>query len=141
MVESPLREWKIQVSGISVKEVFQHIEAHDSHVGKVVSLGERYPRLRPLQVNREENDTIPYSGTLLERAEVTESSDRYSPSKVQDLFVPDGSGFVPKTVVLVGPPGIGKTLTTWKIMLDWASGSLYADRFSFLFYLNSKKNK
>ncbi|XP_040177442.1 NACHT, LRR and PYD domains-containing protein 3-like [Rana temporaria] len=121
----------------SIKEVFQPIEEHACHQGKVV--GGRYPRLRTLKINKGEHPTIPFSGTLLEQAEVTKSSERYSPSSVQDLFVPDGSGFVPKTLVLVGPPGIGKTLTTQRIMLDWASGKLYADQFNFVFYLSGRQ--
>lgn len=136
MAESPLTEWKSKYLA-SVKEVFQPIEEHACHLGKVVGGG--YPRLRPLKINKGEDPTIPFSGTLLQEAEVTKSSERYSPSSVQDLFVPDGSGFVPKTLVLVGPPGIGKTLTTRRIMLDWASGKLYSDQFNFVFYLSGRE--
>ncbi|XP_077345790.1 NACHT, LRR and PYD domains-containing protein 14-like [Lithobates pipiens] len=131
-----MAEWKSKYLA-SVTKVFQPIEEHGCHLGKVV--GGRYPRLRPLKINKGEDPTIPFSGTLLEQAEVTKSSERYSPSGVQDLFVPDGSGFAPKTLVLVGPPGIGKTLTTQRIMLDWASGKLYADRFNFVFYLSGRQ--
>ncbi|XP_040177441.1 NACHT, LRR and PYD domains-containing protein 3-like isoform X2 [Rana temporaria] len=135
-MESPLKDWKSKYLA-SIKEVFQPIEEHACHQGKVV--GGRYPRLRTLRINKEEHPTIPFSGTLLEQAEVTKSSDRYSPSSVQDLFVPDGSGFVPKTLVLVGPSGIGKTLTTQRIMLDWASGKLYTNQFNFVFYLSGRQ--
>ncbi|XP_040177443.1 NACHT, LRR and PYD domains-containing protein 12-like [Rana temporaria] len=136
MTTPPLTERKSKYLA-SIKEVFQPIGEHACHQGKVV--GGRYPRLRPLKINKGEHPTIPFSGTLLQQAEVTKSSERYSPSSVQDLFVPDGSGFVPKTLVLVGPPGIGKTLTTQRIMLDWASGKLYADQFNFVFYLSGRQ--
>ncbi|XP_072279393.1 NACHT, LRR and PYD domains-containing protein 12-like isoform X2 [Pyxicephalus adspersus] len=138
MAESPLKEWKSKYLA-SVKEVFQGIEEHSSQEGAIVNVDQRYPRLRPLQILREEDATIPYSGTLLEQAEVSESSDRYSPSRIQDLFIADGSGFVPKTLVLVGPHGIGKTLTSRRIMLDWASGNLYNNQFNFLFYLSGRE--
>lgn len=122
----------------SVKEVFQHIEEHGSHVGKMVCPDQRYPRLRVLQAPRGEYATIPFSGTLLEQVEVSKSPDRYSPTKIQDLFVPDSNGFVPKTVVLLGPPGIGKTVISQKIMLDWACGKLYTDRFNIVLYLSGR---
>ncbi|XP_018425411.1 PREDICTED: NACHT, LRR and PYD domains-containing protein 3-like [Nanorana parkeri] len=67
------------------------------------------------------------------------SSDEYSPNTIQDLFAPDEDGFIPNIVVLQGPAGIGKTMTSKKIMLDWASGNLYQDNFDFVFYLSCRE--
>ncbi|XP_020831609.1 NACHT, LRR and PYD domains-containing protein 1 [Phascolarctos cinereus] len=53
------------------------------------------------------------------------------------LFGPDKK-HVPQTVVLHGAPGIGKTILTRKIMLDWAQGDLFQDRFQNVFYLNCR---
>ncbi|KAM4796292.1 NACHT, LRR and PYD domains-containing protein 12-like [Rhinophrynus dorsalis] len=67
------------------------------------------------------------------------STQEYSPTTIQALFDPDEHGIIPRTVVLVGPAGIGKTLTSQKIMLDWASGDLYQDRFSYVFYISCRE--
>lgn len=40
------------------------------------------------------------------------------------------------TVVLEGSDGIGKTTLLRKVMLDWAEGNLWKDRFTFVFFLN-----
>ncbi|XP_012590117.1 PREDICTED: NACHT, LRR and PYD domains-containing protein 4 [Condylura cristata] len=46
---------------------------------------------------------------------------------------PDAGG---QTVVLKGMPGVGKTTMLVKLMLVWAEGRVYRDRFSYVFYLS-----
>uniref|UniRef100_A0A8C4RJI8 NACHT domain-containing protein n=1 Tax=Erpetoichthys calabaricus TaxID=27687 RepID=A0A8C4RJI8_ERPCA len=54
----------------------------------------------------------------------------------RDTFLPEERvEFNSQTVVIQGPAGIGKTFTVHKIMLDWASGELFQDRFDFVFHL------
>lgn len=54
----------------------------------------------------------------------------------------DEAGECSPTVVLQGPEGIGKTTLLRRVMLDWAEGLLWKDRFSFVFFLNgSEMNK
>nr|XP_020726453.1 NACHT, LRR and PYD domains-containing protein 9 [Odocoileus virginianus texanus] len=43
------------------------------------------------------------------------------------------------TVVLHGPEGIGKTTFLRKVMLEWAKGNLWKDRFSFVFFLTGRE--
>nr|XP_014339352.1 PREDICTED: NACHT, LRR and PYD domains-containing protein 3-like [Latimeria chalumnae] len=45
----------------------------------------------------------------------------------------------PKTVVLQGAAGIGKSFTIRKIMVDWASDKIFKGAFDFVFYLNCKE--
>ncbi|KAJ1095632.1 hypothetical protein NDU88_000791 [Pleurodeles waltl] len=48
-------------------------------------------------------------------------------------------GRAPQTLILQGASGIGKSYTLRKMMLDWASGRLYRERFEFVFHLNLKE--
>ncbi|KAM6223543.1 NACHT, LRR and PYD domains-containing protein 9-like [Rhynchocyon petersi] len=45
----------------------------------------------------------------------------------------------PLTVVLRGPEGIGKTTFLRKVMLEWAEGKLWNDRFTFVFFLDARE--
>uniref|UniRef100_A0A8C3WAE8 NLR family pyrin domain containing 9 n=1 Tax=Catagonus wagneri TaxID=51154 RepID=A0A8C3WAE8_9CETA len=51
----------------------------------------------------------------------------------------DEAGEPSPTVVLQGPEGIGKTTLLRRVMLDWAEGRLWKDRFSLLFFLNGSE--
>ncbi|XP_051554294.1 NACHT, LRR and PYD domains-containing protein 1 homolog [Myxocyprinus asiaticus] len=55
--------------------------------------------------------------------------------RTDQLFSPDCHGNIPKTVILYGNSGCGKSFTLQKIMLDWASGKLYSEHFDIVFLL------
>ncbi|XP_012639382.2 NACHT, LRR and PYD domains-containing protein 10-like [Microcebus murinus] len=59
---------------------------------------------------------------------------------VKDLFglveKPDSA---PSSVVLQGLAGTGKTTLAKKMVLDWATGTLYRDRFDYVFYVSCKE--
>ncbi|XP_018429113.1 PREDICTED: NACHT, LRR and PYD domains-containing protein 3-like [Nanorana parkeri] len=126
----------------SVKEMFQRIHEYNSRGGEAVSLQERYTKLlmRKGRQKKEEKEQELRS-TDRGHLQIMEerSSDKYSPITIQDLFAPDEDGFIPNIVVLQGPAGIGKTMTSKKIMLDWASGNLYQDKYDFVFYLSCRE--
>ncbi|XP_061468742.1 uncharacterized protein LOC133377971 [Rhineura floridana] len=44
-----------------------------------------------------------------------------------------------QTVVLLGVAGVGKTTMARKIMLDWAAGTLFPERFDYVFYLSCRQ--
>ncbi|XP_036598605.1 NACHT, LRR and PYD domains-containing protein 12-like [Trichosurus vulpecula] len=59
---------------------------------------------------------------------------------VSALFDPDqNTGTQPRSVVLQGAAGIGKTTLAIKVMLDWAEGKLYQERFDYVFYLTCRE--
>ena len=59
--------------------------------------------------------------------------------KVKDLFCPnqDTRGIVPRRILVIGRPGIGKTVLTEKVIRDWANGvdKYYDDKIAFVFKL------
>lgn len=55
---------------------------------------------------------------------------------LENLFHPHPEGENSKTVLLLGPSGVGKTTATWKFMLDWASDKLWPTKFDYAFYVS-----
>ncbi|NXS32732.1 NLRP3 protein, partial [Pomatostomus ruficeps] len=53
------------------------------------------------------------------------------------LFEPDRDGQIPQVVVLVGAPGMGKTMMVRKVMVEWGEGTLHT-QFDFVFYIDCK---
>nr|XP_010960235.1 NACHT, LRR and PYD domains-containing protein 9 [Camelus bactrianus] len=51
----------------------------------------------------------------------------------------DTAGRPSPVVVLQGPEGIGKTTLLKRVMLEWAEGHLWRDRFLFLFFLSGRE--
>ncbi|NXE26252.1 NLRP3 protein, partial [Ardeotis kori] len=55
----------------------------------------------------------------------------------QTLFKPDEDGQTPRVVVLVGAPGMGKTMTVRKVMVEWVEGTFYT-QFDYVFCIDCK---
>ncbi|NXV66201.1 NLRP3 protein, partial [Molothrus ater] len=53
------------------------------------------------------------------------------------LFEPSGDGQTPQVVVLVGAPGMGKTMMVRKVMVEWGEGALHT-QFDFVFCIDCK---
>uniref|UniRef100_A0A8C2H4I6 NACHT domain-containing protein n=1 Tax=Cyprinus carpio TaxID=7962 RepID=A0A8C2H4I6_CYPCA len=69
------------------------------------------------------------------------SNDKNRSIRIDQLFSPDCDGNTQKTVILSGDSGRGKSFTLQKIMLDWASGELYSEKFDVVFLLKSEELK
>ncbi|KAK9980092.1 hypothetical protein ABG768_013489 [Culter alburnus] len=69
------------------------------------------------------------------------SNDKNNSIRIDQLFSPDSDGNTPKTVILSGDSGRGKSFTLQKIMLDWASGELYSEIFDLVFLLKCEELK
>ncbi|XP_069713333.1 NACHT, LRR and PYD domains-containing protein 3-like isoform X2 [Phaenicophaeus curvirostris] len=55
----------------------------------------------------------------------------------QTLFKPNDDEQTPQTLVLVGAPGMGKTMTVRKVMVEWVEGTLHAE-FDYVFCIDCK---
>ncbi|XP_064019364.1 NACHT, LRR and PYD domains-containing protein 12-like isoform X2 [Pogoniulus pusillus] len=55
----------------------------------------------------------------------------------QALLKPDREGQAPRVVVLLGAPGMGKTMTVRKVMVEWAEGTLHT-QFDYVFCMDCK---
>ncbi|XP_077327168.1 NACHT, LRR and PYD domains-containing protein 3-like isoform X2 [Lithobates pipiens] len=119
------------------KEKFQRIKEYNSCMGEAVHLQERFTNL--LMINGPQNKKGKEEEIRSSGRRHLQIMEKRSPTTIQALFDPDKCGFIPKIVVLHGPAGIGKTMTSKKIMLDWASGDLYQDKFDFVFYLSCRE--
>ncbi|XP_066467109.1 NACHT, LRR and PYD domains-containing protein 12-like, partial [Tiliqua scincoides] len=58
-------------------------------------------------------------------------------TSIDALFSTDSS--MAETVVLLGMAGVGKTTMARKILLDWASGRLFPERFNSVFYISCRQ--
>ncbi|XP_053306964.1 NACHT, LRR and PYD domains-containing protein 12-like [Spea bombifrons] len=125
-----------------VKKQHQRIQYKNGRMGENVKMETIYTNLLLIKTQRDEEERKQeIRGLGREHLEMMEQrcSEDYSPTTVDKLFDPEEDGFTPKTVVLQGPAGIGKTMTAQKIMLDWASGKLYEERFNYVFYLSCRE--
>ncbi|XP_073480061.1 NACHT, LRR and PYD domains-containing protein 3-like [Aquarana catesbeiana] len=120
----------------SEKEKFQRIKEYNSRMGVTVYLQERFTNLMMVMINEPQNKEGKEEEIRSSGRRHLQIMEKRSPTTIQALFDPDEYGFSRKIVVLQGSAGIGKTMTSKKIMLDWASGDLYQDKFDFVFYLS-----
>ncbi|XP_063049980.1 NACHT, LRR and PYD domains-containing protein 1 homolog [Engraulis encrasicolus] len=117
---------------------YKTVQEYDHLPGQNVLLTERYTQLLIIEKHRQKEERekemrISGAGFFGDRQK------EYKSITVDQLFKPNDHGDVPKTVILQGNSGHGKSFTAQKIMLDWASGSLYQDHFELVLHLSSKE--
>ncbi|KAH1171304.1 hypothetical protein KIL84_006922 [Mauremys mutica] len=122
-----------------VQKKYQVIKDRNARLGENVKLNSRYTKLIIVNSHgygkNREHEIIAtgwkHTEAMTERAS--------SVITMGTLFKPDKDGQTPQIVVLVGAAGIGKTVTSKKIMLDWAAGELYKEMFDYVFYINCRE--
>ncbi|XP_063076080.1 NACHT, LRR and PYD domains-containing protein 12-like [Engraulis encrasicolus] len=126
----------------SVQSSYAKVKEYNSRPSESVLLSERYIKLQMVECHRrpeEREEEIRSRGKHLQQVLRSRSSEAYSPITVEQLFRPDDRGCIPKAVILQGHPGYGKSFTSQKIMLDWASGTLFKDLFHLVLHLDCKE--
>ncbi|KAM5207510.1 LOW QUALITY PROTEIN: NACHT, LRR and PYD domains-containing protein 13 [Hipposideros larvatus] len=77
-------------------------------------------------------DSIPWPEDHIYLCNVTEHEHKV----LKRLVYPNRTGAQPQTIVLEGMAGVGKTTLVVKVMLHWAEGFLFHQRFSYVFYIS-----
>ncbi|XDV27910.1 hypothetical protein PO909_031355 [Leuciscus waleckii] len=119
---------------------YQCVTEYNSRPGEHVLLSERYTQPLIIQKHRdpkEREEEICSSGESFQQVLRSRSSD--DSVHLNSLFDRDSRGISPSAVILQGNSGNGKSFTVQKIMMDWASGDLYKERFDIVFHLKCKE--
>ncbi|XP_009700357.1 PREDICTED: NACHT, LRR and PYD domains-containing protein 3-like [Cariama cristata] len=121
-----------------VQKNYHWIKDMNARIGETVTLNSRYTRLVLVggyrHEKKKEHEIMAVGRTHAEiMQELLNSS-----IDISDLFKSDRDRQTPKTVVILGAAGIGKTMTVRKIMLDWASEGLYR-QFDYVFYIHCRE--
>ncbi|XP_077887618.1 NACHT, LRR and PYD domains-containing protein 12 [Ictidomys tridecemlineatus] len=116
-----------------VRRKFRLMEDRNARLGECVNLSRRYTRLL---LGKDHSNPIRAQQKLLDTGRGHQSS----PIQIETLFEPDEERpEPPRTVVLQGAAGMGKSMLAHKLMLDWADGRLFQDRFDYLFYIHCRE--
>ncbi|XP_030629288.1 NACHT, LRR and PYD domains-containing protein 3-like [Chanos chanos] len=118
---------------------YAYVTEYNSLPGEHVLLTDRYTELLIIQRHREQSEREKEIRTIGEKFFSARDSEKYSNITVEQFFSPDDHELIPKAVILQGNSGNGKSFTALKIMLDWASGTVYTDHFDFIIHLKCKE--
>ncbi|XP_048089731.1 NACHT, LRR and PYD domains-containing protein 1 homolog [Alosa alosa] len=124
-----LKEW--------ICSQYKTLQEYNSLPGQDVLLTDRYTDLLLVQQHRKQKEKekeIRFRGASLFSAREAHQS-----TTVDQFFSPNDRGDITKAVILQGHSGHGKSFMAQKIMLDWASGNLYQDRFELILHLRWKE--
>ncbi|KAL2086443.1 hypothetical protein ACEWY4_017502 [Coilia grayii] len=126
IIITTLKEW--------ICSQHETVQEYNSLPGEDVLLTDRYTQLLIVEKHRQQEERekeIRIRGPSFFGARTME----YKSTTVEQFFRPNDRGDVPKAVILQGNSGHGKSFTTQKIILDWASGSLYQGQFELILHL------
>ena len=115
------------------------MEDRNARLGECVNLSHRYTRLL---LAKEHSSPSGAQQKLLDtgRGHAGTAGQPASLLQIEALFEPDEERpEPPHTVVLQGAAGMGKSMLAHKVMLDWADGKLFQDRFDYVCYINCRE--
>ncbi|XP_017652277.1 NACHT, LRR and PYD domains-containing protein 12 [Nannospalax galili] len=122
-----------------IRRKFRLMEDRNARLGECVNLNHRYTRLLLV---KEHSNPIWAQQKLLDTGQghAKTMGHQASPIQIESLFEPDEERpEPPRTVVVLGAAGMGKSMLAHKVMLDWADGRLFQGRFDYIFYINCKE--
>ncbi|NXX74045.1 NAL12 protein, partial [Urocolius indicus] len=122
----------------TIRAAYSRMKDQNARLGDSVNLSDRYSRLVIVSKQRDEEQREHEIVAMGRRHAEIMKEQASSSVAVEDLFKPGPDGQSPKTVVLLGAAGVGKTMTARKIMLDWASGRLFGE-FDYVFYIHCRE--
>ncbi|KAM9278480.1 NACHT, LRR and PYD domains-containing protein 6 [Morus bassanus] len=122
----------------TICQAYSRIKDQNARVGDDVSLNARYSKLVIVNKHCDEEQREHEIMAMGQRHTEIMKEQASSSITVGNLFKPGPDGWTPKVVVLLGAAGMGKTMTARKIMLDWASNSMFAE-FDYVFYIHCRQ--
>ncbi|KFQ33932.1 NACHT, LRR and PYD domains-containing protein 3, partial [Mesitornis unicolor] len=131
LLDEKVKEYKQKYKEYVVRQFLRYKELN-SCLGENLSTSSRYTNLtiarKPQSKHGGEHEAVSTS------CGCANASNRPATVTVtaQTLFKPDEDGQTPRVVVLVGAPGMGKTMTVRKMMVEWVEGTLYT-QFEYVF--------
>uniref|UniRef100_A0A8C6Y787 NACHT domain-containing protein n=1 Tax=Naja naja TaxID=35670 RepID=A0A8C6Y787_NAJNA len=119
-----------------IRGVFENLPQLGPHPNQKVSLQENY-----VELLLKRRPDLPKRGHEMMAVERKHREMKNHPKDgpevdLENLFHPHPEGENSKTVMLLGPSGVGKTTAAWKFMLDWASDKLWLTKFDYAFYIS-----
>ncbi|KAM6133375.1 LOW QUALITY PROTEIN: NACHT, LRR and PYD domains-containing protein 6 [Phoenicopterus ruber ruber] len=122
----------------AICQAYSRIKDQNARVGDGVSLNARYSKLVIVNKHRDEDQREHEIVAMGRRHAEIMKEQANSSIAVGDLFKPGPDDWTPKVVVLLGAAGVGKTMTSRKIMLDWASDKVF-EEFDYVFYIHCRE--
>ncbi|NXJ02759.1 NLRP3 protein, partial [Psophia crepitans] len=136
LLDEKVKEYKQKYREHVVREFLRYKDVN-SCLGQNVSVSSRYTDLtiarKPWSKRGGEHEAM---GASCGCADIS-NGPATTTVTAQTLFKPDEDGQTVQVVVLVGAPGMGKTMTVRKVMVEWVEGTHYA-QFDYIFCIDCK---
>ncbi|KAK4822744.1 hypothetical protein QYF61_019935 [Mycteria americana] len=136
LLDEKVKDYKQKYREHVVREFLRYKEAN-SCLGESLSVSSRYTDLAITRTPQSERGGEHEAVGASRGCADTGSGAAAITVTAQTLFRPDEDGQTPQVVVLVGAPGMGKTMTVRKVMAEWVEGTLYT-QFDYIFCIDCK---
>ncbi|NXW45622.1 NLRP3 protein, partial [Nyctiprogne leucopyga] len=136
LLDEKVKEYKQKYREHVVQEFLRYKEVN-SCLGENLSLSSRYAALTIARGTRSKGGGEHKAVDTSHGCANSSNGPATITITTQTLFKPDEDGQTPQVVVLVGAPGMGKTMMVRKVMVEWVEGTLYT-QFDYIFCIDCK---